>query len=82
MGSNRSGVRRTQRLKRSKKENERLTKKTAAKDGAPAKKGVVAKVTGAAKTAAKVVGAAAEGFVEGLKGKKETKEKKDKKEKK
>ena len=80
MGANRSGVRRTARMKRAKKLNERLAKRDSAA-APPEPKGVVAKVKSAAQAAATVVGAAGEGFKEGLSGKKETKEKKEPKKK-
>ena len=75
MGANRPGARRTARLKRAKKHNERLARKATPRTAEP--KGVVAKVKSAAKTAAAVVGAAVEGIKEGLAGKKEPKEKKE-----
>lgn len=74
MGSNRSGRRRVQRMRRAKKEHERLASQAMPTGEQPAE-GLVAKVKTAGKTAVQAAAAVAEGlasgFAEGLHGKKE-----------
>lgn len=71
MGYNRSGTRRTKRMKRAKKHEERLAKKAASEGGAPAEStGVLGAVRNAAAGVAHAVGAAAHAVADTLTGKK------------
>ncbi len=70
VGYNRSGKRRTQRMKRAKRENARLTAKALAAEGPAEKpKGLVEKVKGVAKGVAEAVGGAVKSAVEAVTGK-------------
>ena len=72
MGYNRSGVRRTKRMKRAKKHDERLAKKAASEGAAPAEStGVLGTVKKAAAGVAHAVGAAVHAVADKLTGKKE-----------